>query len=346
MSRQRFIMALLAALGAWSTAAKATDPGGLFKRARWATIDIIGSRVAITELRLGQQSTVTCEDPENGSREILRLVARSAERSSLYYEYSGSGKHWCLEVDHGNRVQLRRSEEFDTSRLDLRYVQPASGPVRLTVDDGLQTREAEAASFWHLVLAEPELCRRRLVPSLQAFRAGWRLDRRAKRIESELIELAQGDTWNDRGQWASLIRQLASDSFRERQAAYRVLLESGQRLVPYLASLDEDRLTVEQRTRIRELKKRLSLRIPDTPERVACWLAEDREAWCALLDRDREATRILAAQRLDVMLDAPFDFDPQGSESQRRDQLARLRRSLGIGPPVLLGEMDSSTILR
>jgi hypothetical protein len=66
----------------------------------------------------------------------------------------------------------------------------------------------------------------------------------------------------------------------------------------------------------------------DLPPEIARWLAGDPVVWLALLARDDESTRRLAAERLEALLGEPISFDPAADPATRAEQIEQLRREV------------------
>jgi hypothetical protein len=137
---------------------------------------------------------------------------------------------------------------------------------------------------------------------------------------------------------AVLVQQLRDPSFSRRRDADHQLRAMGQNAVSFLNRLDERTLDAEQRTRIRQIKQSLHVHDGDTPARVAAWLADDPAVWLALLERENEATRTVAAKQLEAILGHTLAFNPAAGESERRQEVRRLRAELGLARPVLVGD--------
>jgi hypothetical protein len=136
---------------------------------------------------------------------------------------------------------------------------------------------------------------------------------------------AEGDL-PDPGRWAVLVEQLGDERFSRREAADRELRSLGRVVSIYLQQLDASQLDAEQHYRVRRILMALSARTDnDTPPEVAQWLAGDPVVWLAMLSRDDEPTRRLAAERLKALLDGPIAFDPAADAATRQGQIDELR---------------------
>ncbi|MBX7168823.1 MAG: hypothetical protein K1X74_20980 [Pirellulales bacterium] len=231
-----------------------------------------------------------------------------------------------LEVTHGELFRLRQRRGAASSPDEVFFEQGPTGPITVIVGSGATARTIRASNFWTLLLAHRELCVERILPLVELFRPGWLLAEQTLQLEDALfryVGLPQHDT---RRQWLELVTQLASEKFATRQAADRRLRQYGTAIVPFLEQLPADQLDAEQRSRIRRIEFDLAASgQEDLPENIVPWLAADRTAWIALLDRDEQALLEQAKAQLESLSGAPVEFDPAAPPQQRAAQLARLR---------------------
>jgi hypothetical protein len=195
---------------------------------------------------------------------------------------------------------------------------------------GDATREIEAASLWHLLLAEPELCRKEIVPLIAMLDADLALVKRAEAVEAALYDLpVRRRDDGDRRQWSRWVEQLGADKFAERRGAELNLRAAGRPAALYLAALDLDQLDPEQRLRVRRvLAARRSPAKNETPRRVAERLAADPRVWLALMTRPDPDQRRHAAEHLAQLLPTPIQFDPEADAAARAKQIEALRAKL------------------
>lgn len=323
-----------------------TPPGNLIARCKWARFEIVSGRVTLTDTRLGQKSTLASNNPEKGIRESLSFSAKSPESASLHYEYASASQRMFVDVERSKQVTISLLSRVDNDFAAVRYRQPARGDVTLVIDDDVETREIVAPSFWHLMLAEREMCCRHLVPVLESVRPNWRLEPRARQLEDALFDVARSGKLPDAGRLRQLVRQLRHPKFERRQAADRQLREMGQSVLAFLERLDEKALDVEQRTRVRNIKQALTVTDGDTPVRVASWLADNSHIWLTLLDRADAKKRSTAAKHLEMICGQSLPFDPLASDMDRRRQIDQLRSDLGLDRPILVSEKKDTSKFR
>jgi len=302
--------------------------------------------VTLTDTPLGRQSTITSSGPSTGVKETLSFSARGPGTAWLHYEYADDKQRIFVDVERSRRVTIERVPHPGSQLATVRFRQPERGKITLVVERDEHPYKAVADSFWHLALANPEAFRDYLAPILQSLRPDWRLERMAARVEAALFDAARQGQLPDVVRMEELVTQLRHSEFLRRQSAERQLRELGQSAFAYLNGLDERALDVEQRTRIRHIKKSLRVDDRDTPARVAAWLVRDIGVWLALLEREEERKRIVAARHLASLSGQAITFDPSAGEIERRRQIGRLRADFGFDPPLLISGGEDTPTLR
>ncbi len=242
-------------------------------------------------------------------------------------EYNSNARDDQLKVmlSGGNHLVIRRTRSEDGYL--LRFEQRPDEPLTLELNTKDDQRRWRAAGFWQLYIAEPDVVRSHLIPLIELLHPSWQLAATGAEIEDTLVRTQQAPSRDqpDRERWSRLVAALGSAKFSERQTAQRALYEAGQGVVPYLQSLDPQRLDAEQTARIRAVVQALSVDYEDRVDRVAAWLASDEQVWLAILDRDEVARRRVAAEQLSRLLGGPIDFDPTAAPEVRQRQIERLR---------------------
>jgi hypothetical protein len=291
----------------------------------WLRARIVSGRVVFAAARLG---TMNDEKKEVGREERLRIRVASGELTARY-EMSSGEEEFLVDVRGRTEFRVRRGWKGDAGPLPVDFHQPATGPLRLSVGFASEEKTYEAASLWHLFLAQPEACREYLAPLLAVFSREWDVSRTSEQVEAALVRAAAEGDLPDPKRWAELVEQLGDDKFSRRRAADRELRRLGRVVHTYLEQLDSSQLDAEQRYRVRRILTSLSPGTDDdTPPQIAAWLAGDPTVWLAMLSRQDEATRRLAGQRLEALLGEPIDFDPTAEPQAREAQIERLRTRL------------------
>jgi LmbE family N-acetylglucosaminyl deacetylase len=156
----------------------------------------------------------------------------------------------------------------------------------------------------------------------------WRIAGQLASVEAALASVAGIDTSAQRRQWQAWVDQLADPSFSRRREADQALRAAGQGVLAHLRQLDPATLDLEQRRRIRAIVAAIADSSPDSPERVANWLAGDKRVWIVLLGRGDESGRQAAARQLSLLCGRPVAVDPAASDDQREQQLVELKALL------------------
>lgn len=289
---------------------------------RYFQLQVKTGRIRLTSAMSGRKLESTHGGKDHNER--LQVVLAGAE-TTVNYEQTTPEHYLVLDLGP-SQMSARRQPRNDSAVVPLSFEQPPEGPLTLELGTDEELQIYHAATLWHLLLAEPELCRDHLVPLIELLRPERKLADTASAAEQWLYRSAQSRQAPDRDTWTQLVLDLGSDRFSRRQAADRRLRELEYEVLPYLVSLDGRQLDAEQRFRIRMILRSLSDKAPeDTPERVAAWLFNDPEAWYWLLRRDDESQRRMAAERLALLLAGPIDFDPAADSETRQAQFETLR---------------------
>jgi hypothetical protein len=242
------------------------------------------------------------------------------------YQQLRAERELSLAVENRERIVIVSRPADGTPGVDVRYEQPATGEVTLLVG-GQQPQRYSAPSLWHLLLVEHEVAGEHLLPMLTQLRPNWQMPDQLADVEQALIDLAGEEVGSEHRHWRTLVDQLASDRFADRQAADQSLRAGGQRVLGFLRQLEPSELDPEQKRRIAGILAAASAE-PDSSSRVAEWLVADKRVWLGLLSRGDAPQRIAAAEHLSRLCGQTLAYDPEASDDLRRVQLAELRAKL------------------
>ncbi len=248
---------------------------------------------------------------------------------SVSYELVDATQQVTYEFSDGDQVKIQRQPAVESTAVPLTFSQ-GSNRLVLEIGQGDSLRRYTASSFWHLMLAQPQICQEHLLPLLQVLRSHWPLAEEAQELEDSLLLLAESGVVEQREKWALLVDQLRSVNFKQRQAADQELRLAGPVVLSYLSQLDHSLLNAEQRYRVRRIVESLTTYSADAPERVAATLLADNSIWLILLCHEDLPTRQLAAVHLSHLHGRSLDFDPAGDTHQRHEEIARLRSRLRL----------------
>ncbi|HEY4308007.1 MAG TPA: hypothetical protein VGN12_01025 [Pirellulales bacterium] len=269
---------------------------------------------------------LTSNTNQDRSRERLTIDLKGG-RPDVTYERIAPDERFVIDIDDGTKVSAQMIPRSMSDRAAVNFLQPVDGPLVLTVSTDSESKRYQAATVWHLMLIEPEVCREHLLPLLEVLRPAWKLGEQSEEIENLLCHGKEGRPAIRHYSWQQLIGELASNRYVERERAERQLHALGPIILPFLRSQEPPALDPEQAFRIRRLLRELSPDAgEDTSERVVAWLTEDASVWFALLRRDDEGVRYIATERLSGLLNTRVDFDPAASNAVRDHQWAELRQ--------------------
>jgi hypothetical protein len=298
--------------------------GSLWGEVNWLRLQISGGRIALTSTRCGQARVTAEPTTAHPLRQTLSVDAQPAMLLATY-EAADEQATITLTVDERKLLTIVR-QPLTEQTAELRYLQPSAGAVQLAVGKD-ESHKYAAASLWHLLLAEPA-AREHLLPVLTQIHPSCRLSEQLAAVEGALVSTAGTDVAAQRGQWQAWVDQLADPSFARRCEADQALRASGQSSLSHLRQLDPAALDLEQRRRVRGILAAIADSGPDSPERVAGWLADDKRVWLALLGRGDERERQAAARHLSKICGKPVSIDPAASDDQREQQLVELKALL------------------
>ncbi len=291
-----------------------------------------GGRIQAVASEAGVEQE-TSSDQGMARREKLVLNTNDALDASIQYELSGGDEQLSVDVVDGQQITIGRHPAKGVNGPSIEFRQPQTGPLTLSINDGATIREVKADSLWHIILTEPELSERYLLPLLEMFRPDWRLMETAHAAESQMLRTAAEYRPENLRSWDQLVAELGSDRFVERQHAEHELRAAGSVVIPYLASLERRRLDFEQWSRIQQIVALADGDDEDRPDTIANRLMPDRRIWLMMLERPSESSRRTAANQLSFLFGSPIAFDPAANDAVRRSQLAKLTERIGHDAP-------------
>jgi hypothetical protein len=272
---------------------------------------VVNSQANVTTGASEEDLTVRCE---NGIPQLT--YHRTTANEKIVFEIAG------------NHLTIRRIPKDKNAVVPVEFVQIPNEKITLTVGANGRQVALDAAGFWQLLIAHPQVCKQHLIPLLELARPDWKLAETAAKAEEILLSGSDNDAVAKRMLWAELVEQLGDDRFAKREAADRALRNADPSVLSYLRQLDFRRLDAEQQFRVRRIVETLSGQMSDdSPEQAAAMLAGDPAVWLALLERPEVATRRIAARQLTALLGEPIPVDPEAEPStqQARRELLQSR---------------------
>jgi hypothetical protein len=289
---------------------------------------VVSGRIMATGLMTGQSMNTSSS---NGSRQERLNVDLLGEAPSVTYDMTTPEVQITYEIRGGDEVTLRCQPKTNSNWIPLEFVQDSEDGTTLTIGAEGNKRVLHGAGLWHLILADPQLCRKELLPLVEILRPEWSLQEIADSLEQTLLRSVQAHAGQDHQAWRELVNQLGDERFSKRQAADRKLREMGQGVMPLLQGLDRRRLDAEQTFRLREiLRSNMGDGDEDTAENAVMWLAGDPQVWYTLLGRDEPIKRRVAKEQLERLLAEPVEFDLAADVETRQEQLEAIREKIGV----------------
>jgi hypothetical protein len=288
----------------------------------WLRYRIVGGRIMIDGARLDNvQHTV------NGTnlKETFSIRNENGQPALRYERTTNEDQIMIDAAAAGDRLLIRRTPREKSSILAVEFSQLPNEKITLTLGTGAERQVFRGQGLWHLLIAQPKECRQQLLPLLEMLRPDWKLADTAASIEEKLLRDAGGERVSGRARWATLVAQLADESFAKREAADRALRMDDAGAIDYLRRLDFSRLDAEQQFRVSRIIEALGQANDDSVDQVAAVLAGDPTVWLALLARPELATRQTAARQLTALLGEPIAVDPAADPVTQKDKREQLR---------------------
>lgn len=292
-------------------------------QSNWLHCAIVGGRISVDCLRLGSRQL----DSNSTSRKETLIIRNENGQFKLSYIRTTPEEQLTADISSPNcRVAVRREPRGKGAAPAMEFKQIPNEKIVLTLGSGTEQKTFRAQNIWQLFIAEPQVCREHLIPILELARPNWKLADTAAVIETKLLREAgkDGDV-QGAARWATLVAQLADDSFAKREAADRALRAGGVSALAYLRQLDVEKLDAEQQFRVQRIGDALSGQTnDDSIEQIVASLAGEPTLWFALLTRPDANTRQIAARQLTALLGEPIPVDPTAApdtQKQQREQL-------------------------
>ncbi|QDS90700.1 hypothetical protein EC9_49160 [Rosistilla ulvae] len=257
------------------------------------------------KVRLHQVPAEPSEDEE-----FLFVTANHGTPSLHYVRHLGRSKV-TIDTTQSDCVRIESTRQLPADQIETLLIQQqASGPIEITHAVGEQSQQIQTASFWHLIVEEPQLFETHVVPLLSLMLDRYQLDEFADAIDKRLRAQATRSPAITKATVEQAVGQLAAPDRRQRLAAQRQLASAGVGILPLLAQIDNKRLDTEQLQLIGKLKQHLAVDRHDTPDRVAAWLATDRGYWVRISQHWTPQQRGDAHRYLVATCGRGLDVDP------------------------------------
>ncbi|MBL8869139.1 MAG: hypothetical protein JNK90_05055 [Planctomycetaceae bacterium] len=207
--------------------------------------------------------------------DTLRTVTISLEQGqpNLVLYRSTPTERWMIEARGNGRckIQYTHSEKA----YSLTWDQPASGGIKVHLEQNGIKKSFTGLSAWHLRFEDPELCSQHLFPMFLKIEPNWNLELIAKETEKRMEEVLQIAPLVTERKIQELMQEFSSNNASTRDKAHRELRSLGLAILTPLMSLNMQQLDLEQRLRVERLIQTMRPTTDDTPNRLAAWLSGD-----------------------------------------------------------------------
>ena len=257
-------------------------------RMNWISFDVINGRIGTRYIRRMQSRSLSLHHATLDADEHAVVRARGSE-FSLKYELTSPRQSLQLQYDTSGVFQFdyQRFDSKDDSgvsyRINMRQNQ--TYPLEIKITQLNQTRIYQSNQIWLAMFAMPVKDRQCLTDVLGRLSPRLDLELRFTEVLENLSRIALYQRGGDYIAIRSLIKQLDSPRFAERQIADRELRMFGRPLIGFLAGIDQSTLSTEQRVRLRRISQSLISRESDTVEQVVTSLRMNPITWFVLANR-------------------------------------------------------------
>lgn len=242
-----------------------------------ASFRMVLGRIALDtkRYRVGQFRFKKAEMPEDLPADTLRTLTISLERGlpNLVLYRSTATERWMIEARGNGRCKIHYTNSSEGYALT--WDQPASGMIKIDLENQGEKQSHSALSVWHLRFEEPDFCTQHLFPMLLKLEPNWNLELVAKETEKRMEEVLQIEPQISERKIQELMQEFSSNNASTRDKAHRELRALGLAILTPLMMVDAEQLELEQRLRIERLVQTMKPTTDDTPNRLAAWLAGD-----------------------------------------------------------------------
>ena len=302
----------------------------LLEETRIGRIEIIGGRFTATRFpftyRMQQVSpSKKRKDKQAKTQQTMTITVRSGNVTARYSSKRNK-RQSTFQLTPGGQARFKETTANKADGFESFEYRQNSKRVLVNIRFADRDVRVSASNLWELLITHRKLADDVLTPAFNRLNRHWRIAHRLHEVETRLFDIAQSD-WQplERRKLRNLINDLSDKKFNIRQRAHRKLNEYGQRIVPFIMTIDPESLDREQRMRVAHLQHELVGKRADLADRVAVWTSGSRAVWISLLNRPKPAQRALAQVHLRKILGHDFPFDPAGERQVRLTQIEQLR---------------------
>jgi hypothetical protein len=277
-------------------------------RMSWISFDVINGRIGSRFIRRMQSRSLSLHHATLDADEHAVVRTRGSE-FSLKYELTSPRQSLQLQYDTNGVFQFdyqhfdSRDELGDSYRVNMR--QNHAHPLEIQITRLNQTQTYQSNQIWLAMFAMSAKERQCFTDVLARLSPRLDLELRFNEVLRNLSRIALSHKGGDYGTVRSLIKQLNSPTFVERQVADRQLRMFGRPLIGFLAGIDQSTLSTEQRARLRQISQSLISLESDTVEQVVTSLRMNPIAWLVLANRGDPLLRRGALAQIEKLKGLP-----------------------------------------
>ena len=252
------------------------------------SFDVINGRIGSRYIRRMQSRSLSLHHATLDADEHAVVRTRGSE-FSLKYDLTSPRQSLQLQYDTSGVFQFDYQRFDNKGGLDDSYRvtvrQNHAQPLDIELSRLNETRTYQSNQIWLAMFAMPSKDRRCLTDVLSRLSPRLTLELRFNEVLRTLSRIALNQSGGDYDAMRSLIKQLNSPTFAERQVADRQLRMLGRPLVGFLAGIDKSTLSTEQRARLQRISQSLISLESDTVEKVVSGLRMNPITWLILAKR-------------------------------------------------------------
>ena len=245
----------------------------LFSEAEMVRFHLIQGRICLNS-RQHRKGTRSRDEP--GLCESITVTSEQGI-PSLHYVFQSAGHRVTLHIQHAVHVRIESHREATGEHSEME--QPAFGQVKWSRSGPGRSLQVEGATLLHLWQQDPHGFDHDFGLLISSLFPDSSFETLAHDTNSALLAEAYRRGKPTLAEIEAAVESLSAPRVAQRLVAHRQLLQWGTPVLPVLHTLPKDRLSVEQRARLRDVRLRLRTCQNDTPASLAKLLVNDKEYW-------------------------------------------------------------------
>ena len=151
------------------------------------------------------------EISSGGVKEQIRFQGNGIA-GSMHYERTSPRERLAVEIFSEGRLILRHTDLGKSPQPPVEFAQLPDEPLSLTVGTSGKQTVYRAPTLWHLLIEEPAVSRRQLLPLLEVLPCCGQITQTADGVEGELLKLARGVSCPSEGDGANWLNNWATSN--------------------------------------------------------------------------------------------------------------------------------------